>query len=124
MTIRRGCKIPALNVRNANHEDTDRKWTHLEELQTILATLEHLADRRLLLAFSQIIHGFVNLDGRRQSRSLNRAHQMTAQSDTGLEEVRMSLDLLGSLCDCILTFTNLQSLHWVRRERLIRQDQE
>lgn len=100
------------------------EFTNLERLQSILAALEHLANGRLLLPLGEIIHRLVNLDGSRQGRSLHRTDEMTTESNPGLEEVGMALDLLGPLCQSVLAIACLKGIHWVRVKCLVCQNQK
>lgn len=68
--------------------------TNLEGFQSILASLEHLADGRLLLSLGEIVHRLEHLDGSRKSRSPDGAYQMPSKPNAGFEKVRVSLDLL------------------------------
>lgn len=49
---------------------------------------------------------------------------MTAETDTRFEEIRMTLNLLGSFCKWRLIVARVKSFHRVREESLIAQDEK
>lgn len=60
-----GYRIPVINKLATALENKEEGIgiTYLERFQSILAGLEHLAER-FLLALSQVLHRFENFDGR------------------------------------------------------------
>lgn len=101
-----------------------KQSTNLKRLQSVLAALEHLAHGRLLLPFGEVVHRLINLDSRRQRRSLHRADKMATEPDPGLEEVGMALDLLRPFCQGILAFTCLKGLNRIRVKGFVCQNQK
>lgn len=73
------------------------RWTYFEGLECVLTTLEHSADRRLLLAFRDGIHGLEDLYRRGDARHFGGADKVSAHTYAGFEKVRVVLNLLRPL---------------------------
>lgn len=123
MKIPRGCKIPDREIRNRDETTRVTGSTYLEWLEGVLAALEHLTEW-LFLALSEIVHGLVHLDRCRQGRRLDDANQMSPQTYSCLEEIRVPLNLLRASSQRVLALIWIQRFDRIRAESFVGHHQQ